>query len=346
MPELPEVEAARALLATHCVGKQVLRVHVLEQGGGARTGLFDDVVLSDRVALRALAGRRVDAVGRHGKQLWLTLGDKDVLFHCGMTGSFVVQGVKPAQYKEFKVDDAWPPRFTKLELELAGARVAFADPRRLGRVFVGSARAVCATLAPDPLTTAFVQERFVLGVRRRSAPVKAVLLDQHALVAGVGNWVADEALFQAGLRPEVLGRSCSVAMAEALYDAIVHVCSEAARATEAHGGELNKFPSHWLFHARWGLGPNGRGRLPDGRAIKTLVVGGRTTAVVPAAQRPKWTKAACRLPRAAPLRPPAFLAAKAAHEPKAGRKRAVPAKAGRKRAAAPPATRKKAKREP
>src|SRR5918999_1613844 len=42
--------------------------------------------------------------------------------------------------------------------------------------------------------------RFAGLLRERTAPVKAVLLDQ-SFAAGVGNWIADEVLYQAGIAP-------------------------------------------------------------------------------------------------------------------------------------------------
>jgi formamidopyrimidine-DNA glycosylase len=57
------------------------------------------------------------------------------MFHFGMTGSFAVEGVDNPSYKSFKLSKDWPPNFTKLELEFEGnVKLAFADPRRLGRI--------------------------------------------------------------------------------------------------------------------------------------------------------------------------------------------------------------------
>ena len=144
MHELPEVEAARCLVERHCGGSTLKAVSDLESGGGPRTGQFDDIVICEGVNAgdlgAALVGRKLVAVQRKGKQLWFELGGsgtyKAVLFHFGMTGAFVVQGHAALKYQEFAVhDEQWPPKFCKLELRFAnGARLAFAYPRRLGRV--------------------------------------------------------------------------------------------------------------------------------------------------------------------------------------------------------------------
>ena len=112
-----------------------------EAGGGPRAGSFDNIVFDDTAAdaaavVAGLRGKTLVGVHRKGKQLWLELSSPPhLLGHFGMTGAFVVRGVAAARYKSFKVEEeSWPPRFTKLELVLDGARVAFCDPRRLGRL--------------------------------------------------------------------------------------------------------------------------------------------------------------------------------------------------------------------
>ena len=97
MPELPEAEAQRRLLDRCVVGQTIESVETKEQGGGARDGEVDDKVLDGDVA--SLAGSRVVAAKRKGKQLWLEL-DKGktkhcLLIHLGMTGSCVIKGEAP-----------------------------------------------------------------------------------------------------------------------------------------------------------------------------------------------------------------------------------------------------------
>ena len=163
MPELPEVEAARCLVERHCGGSTVKAVSQCEAGGGPRDGQWDDIVVCEGVdAARlagALVGRKLASVRRKGKQLWFEMGGsgEHALFHFGMTGAFVVKGHAALKYQEFAVrDEQWPPKFCKLELTFAnGARLAFADPRRLGRVRLRSdpeAEPPISKLAPDPLT--------------------------------------------------------------------------------------------------------------------------------------------------------------------------------------------------
>src|SRR5712691_1120741 len=118
MPELPEVETARKLATRALAGRRIVGVATVE----------DPIVyagVSPRRLAAALRGRRVTAVGRKGKHLWLELDRRPwPAFHFGMSGSFRVYG-----------PDAERPRYWKLELRTDdGARLALRDPRRLGRI--------------------------------------------------------------------------------------------------------------------------------------------------------------------------------------------------------------------
>ena len=282
MPELPEVEAARRLLATHCQGGKITSIVLSEP--------FDTIVFSDAdvtadTVSAALVGKRMVAVHRKGKQLWLELSSPPhLLAHFGMTGSFVVKGVAPLQYQEFKVhDETWPPRFTKLEIAFGTTRLAFCDPRRLGRMrlrMAPEAEEPICLLAPDPLLAPISLEAAQAVLQARRTPIKALLLDQAALVSGVGNWVADEVLFQARIHPEAACNTLSEGQVSRLHAALLHVVREAVR----HNADATKFPPEWLFHYRWGKGKGGVPG-PDGGSISFLTVGGRTSAVVTSVQK-------------------------------------------------------------
>lgn len=292
MPELPEVEAARTLLGEHCTGKRITGVFALEAGGGPRAGSFDNIVFDDTAAdaaavVAGLRGKTLVGVHRKGKQLWLELSSPPhLLGHFGMTGAFVVRGVAAARYKSFKVEEeSWPPRFTKLELVLDGARVAFCDPRRLGRL------RLCADpvhsspwrdLAPDPMHAPPSAAAVRAALASKGCAVKALLLDQEALVSGVGNWIADEVLYQAGVHPAAVCRTLSDAQADAIRESLLLVLRTAC----AVGADSSRFPKEWLFHHRWGKG-KGTARVPGaaGGPITFLTVGGRTSAVVTGRQR-------------------------------------------------------------
>ena len=79
MPELPEVEAQRRTIEAATVGKRIVTLIALEQGGGPRDGQFDDSVIAEGVTADVLAvslqDRWVLGVRRRGKPLWVELAE-------------------------------------------------------------------------------------------------------------------------------------------------------------------------------------------------------------------------------------------------------------------------------
>jgi formamidopyrimidine-DNA glycosylase len=139
----------------------------------------------------ALTGRRIDDARRRGKYLWLPLDSGDALLgHLGMSGQLLVQP-----------SGAPDDRHLRVRLVLDDAQeLRFADQRMFGGLSVSEGGAVLppeiAHIALDPLDPHFDEAAFVRRVRRRTAGVKRLLLDQ-TLVSGVGNIYADEALWRA-----------------------------------------------------------------------------------------------------------------------------------------------------
>ncbi len=265
MPELPEVETARRRAERALCGLRIAAVAVVPDPivyRGVAPGRF----------AAALRGRRVVAVRRKGKHLWMELDRRPwPLFHFGMTGSF-----------EIYRDGTPPPRFWKVEIAMEdGTRLAMPDARRFGRIRLQQRpedEHPLRSLGFDPLEGLPPARELAPRLRRRGGPVKSVLLDQ-SLFAGVGNWIADEALYQAAIDPRRPASSLApreVARLRARLHAIV-------RLAVAVGADDARFPGTWLFHDRWGREEGARtGR---GERIVHLTIGGRTTAFVPSRQR-------------------------------------------------------------
>ena len=276
MPELPEVETARRAAAAVAVGRRITRVSVAN----------DPIVfagVSRRRIRRALLGRRVHAVRRHGKHFWLELDRRPWLSaHFGMTGSLSTSRQRAVRLMSSRGRDrsGWPPRFTKLRLTFDdGHELAIADGRRLGRIRLRqdpSAEPPIVALGFDALRGLPSPPRFRALARARGAPVKALLLDQ-SFAAGVGNWIADEVLYQAGIAPRRSARSLSDAELDRLRARLRSVVRTAVRV----GAEGDRFPRSWLFHRRWDRRP---GMTVRGEAIRWETIAGRTTAWVPAVQ--------------------------------------------------------------
>jgi formamidopyrimidine-DNA glycosylase len=266
MPELPEVETARRAMEKATRGRRITGV----------TALVDPLVFdaaSGPAALRrALAGRRIGRWRRKGKHLWMELDRRPwLLFHFGMTGSFAVYRAADER-----------PRFWKLELELDdGRRLAYADARRFGRVRLRldpPREPPVSQLGFDALEEVPPSPALFALLQRRHAPIKAALLDQ-SLFAGVGNWIADEVLYQAGLRPQRPADELTLAEVRRLRSRLLSVIRHAV----ACGADAERFPKSWLFHVRWGRTPGATTRRGDPLSYDT--VGGRTTAWVPSRQR-------------------------------------------------------------
>ena len=220
MPELPEVETVRRQLQGRVTGRRIAGLDVLDPK-------FSSPAAPDELA-GDVVGRRIEAVGRRGKYLLMRLdsGD-DLAVHLRMTGRLHWSAGDPDPDERFvralfRLDD--------------GATLAFSDMRRFGRAWI-------VPRAPDPeaywrgrvgvepLDPAFTPEALAGALRGRRGPVKAALLNQ-ALVAGLGNIYADEALFQARIHPERPAGALSEAEIEALHEAIV----DRLRAAVAAGG--------------------------------------------------------------------------------------------------------------
>src|SRR4029079_9253061 len=185
MPELPEVETVARDLRGLIVGATITDATVLWPRT-LRDGTAESFV-------DGLAGRRIEAVGRRGKQVVVGLsGDAFLTIHLKMTGQlFVVpQGGEPDPY----VRDV-------LELE-DGREIRFRDIRKFGRIGLYGADTAdpFAQTGPEPLSDALTVAVFRRGLRARKGRLKPLLLDQTFL-AGVGNIYADEALWAARLHP-------------------------------------------------------------------------------------------------------------------------------------------------
>lgn len=275
MPELPEVEHTRALLERALVGRRLVEVVLAD----------DPIVIEEPKRFDALRGRRVVATRRHGKVAWIELDRAPhLVFHLGMTGAWRTPGVQPLMLESTpkEVDHAWPPRFAKISIATdQGVHLAMTDPRRFGRLFVRDdprREPPVVDLGLDALTELPTAAAFAQALTGRRGTLKGLLLDQR-FVAGIGNWIADEVLFQARLDPRRSVATLSLRERRTLHRALDHVVKTAVRSD----ARKDRFPKDWLFHQRWGKVP-GR-QTTHGHPIEHLVVAGRTTAWVPALQR-------------------------------------------------------------
>lgn len=280
MPELPEVETVCRLLRRTLEGKRITSAEVVN----------DPIVFSGhspKAVEEALVGRVVKAVGRRGKFFWLILSGAGptVFGHLGMSGwvrEVGVEGTRLHGHGDAPFEDAeGRPRFLRLLLRVPdGTGVAFTDSRRFGRVWLSESPdhdARVRKLGPDAFDDLpSVVDLLGLFAKRR-IPIKVVLLDQGTL-AGIGNWIADEVLYQSRIAPKRKANSLTNSEITALRKAIRSVLARAVQV----GADHRRFPKSWLFEHRWG-GTRGADRV-GGHPIVREEVGGRTTAWIPARQ--------------------------------------------------------------
>ncbi|MET7640090.1 DNA-formamidopyrimidine glycosylase family protein [Streptomyces sp. NPDC005438] len=218
MPELPEVEALRQLLADRLVGRRVLRV---QPWAISVLKTYDPPV-------DALEGREVDGVGRWGKFLQVRCGELSLVTHLARAGWL-------RWYDSLPADPKRPGRGPlALRLRLAEPEGAGFDlteagtQKRLAVYVVSDPQQVpgIARLGPDPLDEEFTREtlaRLVTGERRR---IKGLLRDQSTL-AGVGNAYSDEILHRARMSPYKLAGDLDEEQVDRLYQATRDTLGEA-----------------------------------------------------------------------------------------------------------------------
>lgn len=221
MPELPEVETTRRGIAPHVVGQRVRRVIVRD--ARLRWPVPEDLDVR-------LSGQRIEAVERRAKYLLIKAESGTLIGHLGMSGSLRMVPADQPPAKHEHVD---------IELE-SGLSLRYTDPRRFGALLWTQdplAHVLLSKLGPEPLTEAFDGGRLFELSRGRSMAVKPFIMD-NAVVVGVGNIYAAEALFAAGIDPRRAAGSISRARYDRLAEEIKKVL---ARSIESGGTTLRDF---------------------------------------------------------------------------------------------------------
>ncbi len=281
MPELPEVETIRGQLAPLVEGRRLRRIEILDPRWSRP--------LAPEELAAAIEGRRIERLGRRGKYLlWCLEGEVFLAQHLRMTGAVLAD------------PDPEPPH-TRVRVELGpvrgqrgGRRLAIVDPRRFGtgELLLGADAQeafFAARLGLEPFDALFTAEHMRGLAKDRTAPIKALLLDQRR-IAGVGNIYADEALFRAGIHPLRPAGTLTAAQHARLREGVIAALSAGIDARGATiddfrhvDGLPGSFQNELLVHRREGE-PCGR----CGSTIVKMVVAGRGTYVCETCQlRPR-----------------------------------------------------------
>lgn len=258
MPELPDVEHERRFLAEHATGRTIRGVVVpdapIVRNAGAQ-------------ALRkALASQRFEEPARHGKWLIAWTTGPAVLIHFGMTGDLVWSDGPEGRH-----------RHDRVIFELDGGELRYRNMRRLGGVWLAHDKAeveeILADLGPDALALSRKELSDLLATRK--ARIKPALMDQR-LVAGLGNLLVDESLWQARIHP--IRRLDDLSRVE--RDRVAAAIEEVVKTSVERFDHVPRMEG-WLSHVRGSPGA----RCPRCRTtLERSVVGGRTTYFCPSCQ--------------------------------------------------------------
>ena len=264
MPELAEVEYYRKQW------DRGVRARVLAVQLHADKKIFRG---TDGAALeKALPGTTLLGSETHGKQMLFRFSKNVWLgIHLGMSGE---TRVEPPGWVAMKHDH--------LVLQQKGQSLVLNDPRQFGRVLFHHGNAEPAWWKNRPaqilsaqFTTALV-EQFLK--RHGRAPIKAVLLMQSGF-PGIGNWMADEILWQAKIHPSRHAGKLRPLEIKTLHAKAKSICRTAMRTI---GRNYSDSPKSWLLPLRWKKG----GFCPvDGTALRHREIGGRTTCWCPSCQK-------------------------------------------------------------
>ena len=272
MPELAEVEFYRRRWSTGH-GARILSVLT-----HPTARVFRDCD-ADRLQ-KALSGNRLISSQAAAKQmLFRFTGEHWLGLHLGMSGELRVEAADYAQQKH-----------DHLVLRQPEQSLVFTDPRMFGEVlyFHGPDRPLWwLDIAPPILSREFNLRGVVAFLRRHArAPIKGVLLQQDQF-PGIGNWMADEVLWRAGIHPARPAGSLKAPEIQTLHQECRQVCRMALRSIAGAGGSLPRdlnvrIPRTWLFRHRWEDGH----RCPrTGVLLRRTTIAGRTSCWSPARQK-------------------------------------------------------------
>lgn len=215
----------------------------------------------------ALRGRTLVGTRRIGKLLLVDTDGPVLGLRFGMTGRLLLDGRAPIERLEYS-PARFDPRWIRFSLHFdGGGRLDLVDPRRLGGVEL---EPDAAHLGPDAGAVGLAELRRILAASR--APLKALLLDQ-ARLAGVGNLIADETLWRAGLDPARPAADLAPEEAAALHRTLRRTIDLLTRRGGSHTGDLQ------VARVRGAACPK------DGAVLDRRTIGGRTTYSCPVHQR-------------------------------------------------------------
>lgn len=209
MPELPEVEMYKRYFEETALHQRIsaIEVHHPKVLGGQEQGFIE-----------LLTGEQFKSSRRWGKNLFLqTLNDHTVFMHFGMTGTLDYYNASVETPKYARVVFCFENEFN----------LAYISKRMFGRLGVVSSIAqyvASKALGKDALDISV--DQFTEALTGKNKNIKAALLDQ-SVTAGVGNWIADEILYQAGIYPTSSTKNLNSGQLRVIYDKMKEIMQTA-----------------------------------------------------------------------------------------------------------------------
>lgn len=271
MPELPEVETTLRGIAPHLAGQVV--ADVIIRNAKLRWPIPKNLP-------KLLGGQRVSGLHRRAKYLLIHFAQGTLILHLGMSGSLRILTTPTP-----------PDKHDHFDLVLAnGIIMRLRDPRKFGAVLwqVGdvSEHPLLAKLGPEPLLDAFNADYLYRATRKRSAAIKLLIMDSHVVV-GVGNIYANEALFRAGIKPQLASGKVSLLRCEKLVSEIRATLGEAIKLGGSSlrdyvdsDGKQGYFQQHY-----WVYGRAGEPCKRCGTLIRLIKQGQRSSFYCPVCQK-------------------------------------------------------------
>lgn len=259
MPELPEVENYRKYFDGTSLGRKVHAIHI------------DDtrILTCTEPELRtAVIGASFVKTDRIGKYMFAQLNHSQwVMIHMGMTGWF--------SYFNDLEDE---PKGTRVRFDFQdGGYLAWVCRRKFGRIDLCQSLEAYVQkkkLGQDALKISF--EDFAQSFVGKKTNVKALILKQN-VYAGIGNWIADEMLYQSKINPSEIASSLSKEQLRVLYDKGRYIMETGIDT----GVKYDRFPDHFLVRNER---KNGHECFECGTQIEKSVVAGRGTFTCPKCQ--------------------------------------------------------------
>ncbi|MFC2072107.1 bifunctional DNA-formamidopyrimidine glycosylase/DNA-(apurinic or apyrimidinic site) lyase [Chloroflexota bacterium] len=270
MPELPEVETVKNELLPHVVGRHITGISLIWEG------IVKEPLVEEFCS--RITGQEITGITRRGKYLFVSLSSCDLLIiHLKMTGSLLIGQ-----------DSSEPPKYTRAIIHLdKDTNVFFRDPRKFGLMrLVKDKNSIVSKLGPEPLEAEFTPQVLAQRLAKRTAPIKALLLEQ-GFIAGIGNMYADEALFAAKIHPLRSGESLSQEEIKRLHSAIQRILwaaigNKGASVDTYFRPDGTEGTAHFEFKVAHGLG--GKICSNCGGPIERIVVRNRGTYFCPNCQ--------------------------------------------------------------